>query len=230
MLIHIDHKMMGRGIHPWLDSHHHFSFADYYDPKNMHFGILRVFNDDLIKPNSGFPMHPHDNMEIVSYILDGEITHEDSMGNSHVSKRGDMQYMSAGSGLRHAEYNKGSEVLRLAQIWVLPNKRNHEPLYGEAQFKLEERLNKWLQIAGPESSAVNLFADVRIYVAELDENASLEFDVHANRQAYLTLFEGAINVNDVDMVERDALKIIEENIVIKASKKSHMMIIEMAKE
>ena len=126
---------MGRGIHGWLDSHFHFSFAEYYNPENINFGVLRVWNDDIVLPGTGFGTHPHDNMEIISYVLEGELSHADSMGNEQTLTRGQVQYMSAGTGITHSEYNHGEVPLRFFQIWIFADKRGYRPNYGDYRFK-----------------------------------------------------------------------------------------------
>ena len=137
---------MGRGNTEWLKSIFHFSFADYYNPNNMNFGVLRVLNDDLINANSGFDTHPHKDMEIISYVVKGELTHGDSMENTSKLYRGHVQYMSAGTGVTHSEYNHGKPTLRILQIWILPDKKGYRPNYGEHPFKWPERKNQWLHI------------------------------------------------------------------------------------
>ena len=130
----IKHENMGRSDRGWLHSLFHFSFAEYYKPDNIKFGALRVVNDDRFDPHGGFGMHPHDNMEIISYVVDGQLTHRDNLGNGSRLERGDVQYMSAGSGIMHSEYNDTNEPLRFLQIWILPDEKNAEPNYGDHRF------------------------------------------------------------------------------------------------
>ena len=136
MLRYIDHTKMGRGIHGWLDSHFHFSFAEYYNPQNIQFGVLRVVNDDMVQPGTGFDTHPHQNMEILSYVVQGELTHADNMGNEQTLTRGQVQYMSAGTGVLHSEYNMGKDLLRFLQIWILPDASGYQPNYGDYRLSL----------------------------------------------------------------------------------------------
>ena len=168
MLKKLPKENMGSSNLGWLESRFHFSFADYRNYDNINFGVLRVLNDDIIHPDSGFEMHPHHNMEIISYIVNGEITHKDSMGNEETLKRCEVQYMSAGSGIVHAEHNKNtSQDLRLLQIWIVPPKKNLQTLYGSYQYKKEQRENKLLNIVSPQngSAAVKLHQNVNIFVS-----------------------------------------------------------------
>jgi quercetin 2,3-dioxygenase len=232
MLRKIDNKTMGRSNLGWLKSIFHFSFAQYYNPDNMNFGVLRVLNDDIIEAGTGFDTHPHRNMEIVSYVIDGELTHGDSMGNKRTLYRGQVQYMSAGTGVLHSEYNYGSKPGRFLQIWILPDKNGYEPNYGDYQFDWEERKNKWLHfVSGREGTApIKVNQDVNFYSLELHKEKEITFPIKENRQAYLVQIEGSSYVNNVCLSERDALEIVEEGITIKAKETSHYLLIEMKKE
>ena len=130
-MLRLDHTNMGGSNLGWLQSLYHFSFADYFNPKNLKFGKLRVINDDLVQPGTGFPTHPHRDMEIVTYVIDGELTHADSMGNERVLSRGDVQFMTAGTGITHSEYNRGEDILRFLQIWIMPERSMLTPNYGD---------------------------------------------------------------------------------------------------
>jgi redox-sensitive bicupin YhaK (pirin superfamily) len=234
MLRHIESKKMGRGIHEWLDSHFHFSFAEYYNPENIQFGALRVINDDLVQPDKGFDVHPHKDMEIISYVVDGELTHGDSMGNRQTLTRGQVQYMSAGTGVWHSEHNFGEGVLRFLQIWILADGNGYEPNYGDFRFAFEDRADRWLPIAtwteNAESKApIKIHADVNVYASTISPGGSLKFPVAKDRQAYMVLIEGAATVEDIALAKRDGLEIVEENIEIQATEQSHILIIEMAK-
>jgi len=228
----IESASMGKGNHGWLKSIFHFSFADYYNRQNMNFGVLRVLNDDLVKPNSGFDPHPHKDMEIISYIVKGELTHGDSMGNLSTLSRGDVQYMSAGSGVVHSEHNLGKEELRFLQLWILPNEKQLLPAYGDHRFVESQRHNQWLQIVSSKAkdSPIKINQDVLISVSEIEASKSLSYHVSQNRQAYLVLIEGQAEINQQSLIERDALEIVEEEILIKATTPSHVLIIEMAKQ
>lgn len=236
MLRYIDHKKMGRSVHTWLDSHFHFSFADYYNPANIQFGALRVINDDLVKPGTGFDTHPHRDMEIISYVVDGELTHADSMGNQSTLGRGQVQYMSAGTGVLHSEHNRGDELLRFLQIWILPDRIGHKPNYGDFPFSLEDRLDRWMPIAtcadrGDVSAPIHVHQDVNVYATMITPGKSLDFKVAPGRQAYLVLIEGSAEVNGIGMVMRDGLEIVEEDVTITTLKDemAHALVIEMAR-
>jgi redox-sensitive bicupin YhaK (pirin superfamily) len=235
MLRAISSEKMGHGVHGWLESRFHFSFAEYYNPDNINFGVLRVVNDDLVQPGTGFDTHPHQNMEIISYVLSGELTHADSMGNEQTLGRGQTQYMSAGTGVWHSEYNHGNIPLRFLQIWIFADKDGYEPNYGDYRFKWEDRNNTWLPIATSTDNAasaapVRIHQDVNLFACNLEANNSIEFKVAAGRQAYLVLAEGSATINEIELKMRDGMEIYEEDIKITAADEdAHMIIIEMAK-
>ena len=162
MLRKLDHRYMGGAVYDWLETTYHFSFADYYNEANINFGVLRVLNDDMIAPHTGFDTHPHKDMEIITYVVEGELTHKDSMGNVGILKRGQMQYMSAGTGITHSEYNNTDVPLRLLQIWIVPDKRGHQPTYGEYHFDWEARHNQWLHMVSDihEDAPITINQDV----------------------------------------------------------------------
>jgi redox-sensitive bicupin YhaK (pirin superfamily) len=233
MLRFIDSKKMGRGIHGWLDSHFHFSFSDYYNPDNVNFGVLRVLNDDLVHPGSGFDTHSHKNMEILSYVIDGALTHADSMQNRETLTRGQVQYMSAGTGVSHSEYNRGVSPLRFLQIWILPDRDGYPPNYGGYPFDLHARDNRWMPIAtgydNQESEApIRVHADVNVYATLLDKGRRLDFESGKGRQAYLVLMEGQAESNGIALGKRDALEIVGEDITVEAKENAHILVIEMA--
>lgn len=232
MLKKIYNKNMGKSNLGWLNSSFHFSFSEYYNPSNINFGKLRVINDDLIQAKTGFPMHPHNDMEIISYVIDGKITHKDSMGNIGELSRGEVQYMSAGTGVYHSEYNLGDEDLRLLQIWIYPDKKDYMPNYGEKKFNWSDRENKWLHmVSSIEGNApVKIHQDVNIYAIYLEKNNEESLNVEQNRQAYLVQIEGSSIINGIELNEKDALEIVEENIKIKAKENSHFLVLEMKKE
>lgn len=231
MLNKIPKNNLGTSNLGWLESRFHFSFAEYYNPQRMGFGTLRVVNDDIIHPLSGFNTHPHSNMEIVSYIVDGEITHKDSMGNEETLKRGEVQYLSAGDGIYHSEHNlHNSEQLRLLQIWILPPKKGLPRLYGSHRFKEEERRNKLLNIVSSETSnaPIKLHQDVNIYVSELDKNKEIDFNINSNRQVYFIQIEGSCKINDTILDSGDALEVVnEKSLNIKTLENSHFLFLEM---
>ena len=234
MLNYVNSKQMGRGIHGWLDSHFHFSFAEYYNPENIQFGVLRVLNDDIVQPETGFDTHPHQNMEILSYVVEGELTHADSMGNEQTLTRGQVQYMSAGTGVLHSEYNNGNGLLRFLQIWILPDKAGYRPNYGDYRFKLEDRNGRWLPLAtGAENkesvAPIHIHQDINAYATILSKGESIDFHVGKDRQAYMVLAEGRAQVEGIALDKRDAVEIIEQDVAVRAGEGAHIVVIEMAK-
>jgi redox-sensitive bicupin YhaK (pirin superfamily) len=233
MIRYIDSEKMGRSKLGWLDSYFHFSFAEYYHPDNVQFGALRVINDDRVQPGAGFDTHPHKNMEIISYVVEGELTHADSMSNEETLTRGQVQYMSAGTGVTHSEYNNGKSLLRFLQIWIFPDKNGYKPNYGSHRFEWEERRNKWLHIAtayGAENEApIRVHADINAYAAEIEAGRELSIETGSGRQAYMVLIEGSAHAGTIPMKARDALEIIGESVTVRAEETSHAVVIEMAK-
>ncbi|WML43876.1 pirin family protein [Neobacillus sp. PS3-40] len=231
MLKKVDNKNMGRSNLGWLRSIFHFSFAEYYNPENINFGKLRVINDDLIDSGTGFDTHPHKNMEIISYVVDGELTHGDSMGNKNTLTRGQVQYMSAGTGVLHSEHNLGENTARFLQIWIMPDKVGYEPNYGDYRFNWDERNNQLLHMVsskeGPAPIKIN--QDMNIYALELEKDKEISFSVNEGRQAYMVQIEGSSAVNNIALRARDAMEIVEEDILIKADEQSHVLILEMKK-
>ena len=231
MLKKLPKENMGKSNLGWLESRFHFSFAEYRNPKNINFGVLRVLNDDIIHPLSGFDMHPHSNMEIISYIVDGEITHKDSMGNSETLKRGEVQYLSAGDGIYHSEHNMNqSDDLRLLQIWIIPPKAGLPRLYGSHRYKFEERDNKLLNIVSSQdgNSNIKIYQDIKMFVSEFDK--PFEYEIQKNRQIYFVQIEGTSEVNGTILENGDAMEIVDiENLTVNPITKSHILFIEMAK-
>ena len=235
MVRYIDSKKMGRSFLGWLDSLFHFSFAEYYNPENIQFGALRVVNDDKVEPGTGFDTHPHRDMEIISYVIDGELTHADSMGNKHTLTRGQVQYMSAGTGVLHSEHNLGDSMLRFLQIWILPDAKGHKPNYGDCRFSMEERENRWLPVATGVDNAgsdapIRIHQDVNVYATLLTNKEHIDFPVKEGRQAYLIMIEGSADINGVHVGTRDALEITGESVTIKPEGSAHILVIEMAKD
>jgi redox-sensitive bicupin YhaK (pirin superfamily) len=233
MLKKLENKNMGKSNLGWLNSTFHFSFSEYYNPLNINFGNLRVINDDLIQPKTGFSMHPHNNMEIITYVIDGKLTHKDSMGNIGEVSRGEIQYMSAGTGVYHSEYNLGDVPLRLLQIWFFPDKEDYKPNYGQYNFKWSDRENKWLHLAGSfennSTAPIKIHQDINMYALYLNKDNEESLKIENGRQAYLVQIEGNSTVNEIPLNEKDALEIIEENIKIKSKEDSHFLVIEMKK-
>ncbi len=224
-------------MHP-ANTSFHFSFAKYYDPNNINFGVLRVLNDDSVKPNSGFDTHPHREMEIFSYVVNGKLTHRDSTGNHEILSRGHVQCISAGTGLTHSEMNEQNDWCRFLQIWVLPVERNLPIRYDLHKFSFEDRNNKLLQIiSSTKNKAVAplyLCQDVNVFVSELTKkDKRLQFTLAEDRQAYIFCFEGCIDIGEyLTLKECDSLQVLgQTNIEFSlASDKAHFILIEMQKE
>lgn len=233
MLKKLPKENMGKSNLGWLESRFHFSFAEYRNPNNINFGVLRVLNDDIVHPMSGFDMHPHSNMEIISYIVDGEITHKDSMGNSETLKRGEVQYSSAGDGIYHSEHNLHKSLdLRLLQIWIIPPKAGLPRLYGSKRYEKNQRENKLLNIVSSQNgnADIKIYQDINIYVSELEKNKTINFDIKKDRQVYFVQIEGNSQIDDIILNNGDALEIVDvEKLEIKALENSHFLFIEMPK-
>ena len=227
-------EKMGRSDLGWLESRFHFSFAEYRNPNNINFGVLRVLNDDIIHPQSGFDMHPHNNMEIITYIIDGELTHKDSMGNEETLSRGEVQYMSAGDGIYHSEHNlHPSKDLRLLQIWIIPPHKNLPKLYGSYRFEKEERENRLLHIVSSldGTAKIRIHQDVNFYVGELDASKTVQFEIDKGRQVYFVQIEGNSEINGIELSDGDAMEIAQEpQLTINALIRSHFLFIEMQEE
>ena len=226
----LHHDKMGRSERGWLHSIFHFSFAEYYNPDNINFGALRVVNDDVFDPQGGFTTHPHENMEIISYVIDGELTHADSMGNERVLTRGQVQYMSAGTGVTHSEFNKGNEPLRFLQIWILPDKEGYTPNYGDYRFKWEDREGKWLSIVSNKqgNTPIKINQDMDISVVSLAAGDSISYDIRKGRQLYIIQIEGEGHVNGNLLQQQDAAEVTEEQRVrFEAKTNAHYMLFDM---
>lgn len=199
-------------VHGWLDTYYSFSFADYMDPANLNWGALRVFNDDTIAPGTGFPTHPHRDMEIVTYVLSGELAHRDNLGNHGVVGPGGIQFMSAGTGVRHSEYNNSSErPLHLVQMWVLPGKLGTPPSYGEMAFATDERRNRWLTVVSGRPSVeapIRITQDATLRVARV-EGDSIVADFDPGRYGFLFVAEGSVNANGEPLRGGDAVRLYD---------------------
>jgi redox-sensitive bicupin YhaK (pirin superfamily) len=192
----------------WLQTYWLFSFAEYYDPENVRHGKLRVFNDDYIKPKTGFPMHPHEEMEIITIVLEGEISHEDTMGNKGVVEAGDVQRMSAGTGLMHSEHNMSDEDLKLYQIWIYPDEKGLEPSYEQKKFEPEEFKDRLLPVASGQmkDNPVTIHTDATIYRSKLSEGKRLEFNTKEDRRLFVYVTSGSLKINDDHLEARDQLR------------------------
>ncbi len=217
MAITILHKAQTRGHanHGWLDSYHTFSFANYYNPERMNFGALRVLNDDRIDEGMGFGKHPHDNMEIISIPLSGDLEHKDSMGNTTVIKNGDIQVMSAGTGITHSEYNKNSDSLcKFLQIWVIPNQRNVTPRYDQITLNLMERQNRLQQIVSPnpDDEGVWIHQNAWFHLGTFDKNTSIDYSLKlAGNGVYAFVLKGQFTIENLLLEQRDGLGITGTN-------------------
>jgi quercetin 2,3-dioxygenase len=204
----------GFADHGWLKSFHTFSFADYYDPEHVEFGPLRVINEDRVQAGAGFGTHAHRDMEIVSYVLSGELAHKDSMGNGSTIRPGDVQRMSAGSGVRHSEFNPSAgEGTHFLQIWIQPDKLNIEPSYEEKHFEPAEKRGRLRLIVSPDRAQGSLLIhqDARIYAGEFDGAEAADLKVSEGRRLYVHVARGAISANDVALSAGDALRITAES-------------------
>lgn len=209
-------EQLGGARDDWLDTKHHFSFADYFDPKRMGWGSLRVWNDDEIAPGTGFPAHPHADMEIITYVRRGAITHRDSLGNKGRTEAGDVQVMSAGTGIRHSEYNLEPETTTLFQIWIQPSKRGLKPGWGTKPFPNRDRSGRFVTLASGfegDGDALPIRADARVLGATLKAGETAEYLLGGNRRGYLVSARGAIEVNGVGLAERDGAAIENERLL-----------------
>lgn len=223
----------GHANHGWLKTWHSFSFAGYYNPDRMNFGALRVLNDDSIQAGMGFGTHPHDNMEIITIVLDGELEHRDSMGNGSVIRPGEVQVMSAGTGIQHSEFNHSRENdLSLLQIWVFPDKKNVEPRYDQAQFHEEEMNGKWRTVVSPDGAGNTLWIHQQAWfslgVFEADAKISYQLK-KAESVVYVFLISGELEIGSETLNQRDGLCVekIESGIDMKTMKQSKVLVMEI---
>ncbi|MDR3435738.1 pirin family protein [Telmatospirillum sp.] len=202
---------LGGADHGWLNTKHHFSFADYYDPARMGWGALRVWNDDEIVSQEGFPPHPHADMEIITYVRDGAITHKDSLGNVGRTEAGDVQVMSAGSGVRHSEYNLEDETTRIFQIWILPTAHGGKPSWGARPFPKAERSGRFVTLASgfAEDDALPIRADARVMGATVKAGETITLPLDPKRHVYLVPATGAVEVDGVRIEARDGAAITD---------------------
>jgi redox-sensitive bicupin YhaK (pirin superfamily) len=209
------HKAETRGhaMHGWLDSHHTFSFADYHDPERVHFGALRVLNDDIVEAGRGFGLHPHENMEIISIPLEGDLEHKDDMGNIQIIRHGDIQVMSAGTGIHHSEHNKNHDSpVRFLQIWVIPNKENVKPRYDQIKLNLADRHNKFQQIisAWPGDKGLWIYQDASFSLGRFDKQVNIEYIIkRTGNGVYAFVIEGSFTIENQILQKRDGLGIWE---------------------
>lgn len=223
-------ETLGGADHGWLKAKHHFSFARYHDPKRMGHGTLRVWNDDEIAPHSGFPPHPHAEMEIITYVRQGAITHEDSLGHKGRTEAGDVQVMSAGSGIRHAEYNREDEPTRIFQIWIEPGIPGGEPSWGAKPFPKSDRSGRFVPLASGfagDGEALPIRAEARVLGATLRAGDSAEYRLGTQRHVYLVPAAGKIEVNGVAAGARDGVAIADEAVIrVKALEDSEVVLVD----
>jgi redox-sensitive bicupin YhaK (pirin superfamily) len=208
-------KERGHADHGWLNTYHTFSFSNYYDPKHMGFRSLRVINEDWVQPGYGFPAHPHRDMEIITYVLEGSLEHKDSMGTGSVIRPGEVQKMSAGTGIRHSEFNHSKEEpVHLYQIWILPEKEGIKPNYEQKAIPAEEKQNKLRLVASPSggngSNAVKLSHEAELYTVTLGKADSVKHELRDGRYAWVQVARGAVNVNGQDLTAGDGAAVSQE--------------------
>ncbi|MGE6528003.1 pirin family protein [Pseudomonas sp. NPDC077382] len=222
---------LGAAQHGWLDTRHHFSFAEYHDPARMHWGHLRVWNDDSIAPHSGFPTHPHRDMEIITYVRKGAITHEDSLGNRGRTVAGDVQVMSAGSGIAHSEYNLEDETTEIFQIWIYPDQSGLPPAWGTRPFPTGERAGSFVTLASgmtEDGDALPIRADARLVAATLSAGQVAEYDIGPGRKVYLVPASGRIAVGERIAAVGDGVAVREETrLSIKALEDSEIVLVDV---
>jgi len=215
----------------WLDSKHTFSFGGYHDPKHMGFGNLRVINEDRVQPGQGFATHGHEDMEIISYIIEGALEHKDSMGNGAVMKSGEVQRMTAGTGVTHSEFNPSSDaVVHFLQIWILPEKQGLEPGYEQKNYSANDKRNKLLLIASPTGRAesIHIHQDVNLYASVLDPDATLTHQIVTGRRGWIQVVSGAIDVNGNSLNEGDGASISDTtDLQITATIETELLLFDM---
>jgi redox-sensitive bicupin YhaK (pirin superfamily) len=223
---------LGGANHGWLDAKHHFSFASYYDPDRMGWGALRVWNDDTIAADSGFPPHPHADMEIITYVREGAITHEDNQGNRGRTEAGDVQVMSAGTGIRHSEYNRERGATQIFQIWIIPNQVGGKPSWGAKPFPKDDRSGRFVTLASGiegDTDALPIRTDARVLGATLKAGETAEYTLGGRRHAYLVPARGKVEVNGVALDARDGAAITEvETIRVTAVEDAEVVMVDAA--
>jgi quercetin 2,3-dioxygenase len=225
-------ETLGGANHGWLDAKHHFSFASYYDPDNMGWGSLRVWNDDTIQPGTGFPTHPHTDMEIITYVREGAITHQDSLGNKGRTEAGDVQVMSAGTGIRHAEYNLEQDATRIFQIWIEPIRKGEPPAWGAKPFPKGGRAGRFVTLASGfagDADALPIRTDARVLGATLNAGDETEYALGEARRGYLVAAKGKVEVNGVTLNARDGAAIASEAVLrVRALEDAELVLVDAA--
>lgn len=228
----IIHKAETRGAadHGWLKAKHTFSFANYYDPSRVHFGVLRVLNDDWVAPTMGFGLHPHDNMEIITIPLEGALRHRDSMGNEGVIEKNEVQVMSAGTGIYHSEHNASSELpVSLLQIWVMPNAKNVEPRYMQKRFDAADRQNKWQTIVSPDKSGLWVHQNTWFSLGDFSKENTTNYTLHQPENGlYVFVIDGSIEIAGETLSKRDGMGIRDTNkVTLKAISDAQVLLMEV---
>ncbi len=222
----------GHRNHGWLDTRHTFSFASYYDPRYTGFRDLLVINEDRVQPSRGFGTHSHDNMEIISYVLEGSLEHRDSLGTGSIIRPGDVQRMSAGTGVRHSEFNPSdTEPVHFVQIWIVPDEQDLEPSYEQRTFAPED-LRDTLKLVGARDGrdgAVTIHQDVAVFASRLDAGASVTHKLHPGRHAWIQVIEGQLDVNGVELATGDGAAVSDEReLQFRARARSHLLLFDLA--
>lgn len=228
----IVHKAASRGFanHGWLQSYHTFSFAGYHHPERMNFGMLRVLNDDIVKPKMGFGTHPHNNMEIISIPISGALSHKDSMNNQRSIEVGEVQVMSAGTGLTHSEFNDGNSDVNFLQLWIFPEQQNVTPFYDQKKFEASERKNKFQALISPRTNQIegSLPVNQQAYIFMIDITSDFEIEYELKNGAYFFLIDGEISIANEILEKRDAIGIHDiDKVTVKAKKESKLLIIDV---
>ncbi len=223
---------LGGANHGWLDAKHHFSFANYYDPARTSWGNLRVWNDDTIAPQTGFPPHPHRDMEIITYVREGAITHQDNLGNSGRTEAGDVQVMSAGTGIAHAEYNKEDVTTKIFQIWIQPTRTGEKPSWGARPFPKGERAGQFVILASgfdDDTDALPIRTDARVVGATLKAGETVEYPIGKDRRAYLVPATGAVEIDGIAVNARDGAAIKDQDVIrVTAIEDSEVVMVDAA--
>jgi redox-sensitive bicupin YhaK (pirin superfamily) len=223
---------LGSANHGWLDARHHFSFAGYHDDARMNWGDLRVWNDDTIAPKTGFPPHPHRDMEIITYVREGAITHEDSLGNKGRTEAGDVQVMSAGTGVRHSEYNLEDVTTRIFQIWIIPSKTGEQPSWGAKPFPKGERAGRFVVLASGfdnDNDALPIRTDARVVGASLKAGETAEYPLGKDRRGYLVPATGAVEIEGIRVNARDGAAIRDVEVLrVTATEDSEIVLVDAA--
>jgi redox-sensitive bicupin YhaK (pirin superfamily) len=222
----------GHFDHGWLDTYHTFSFGDYYDPAHLGFRSLRVINDDRVQPGQGFGMHGHRDMEIVTYVLDGALQHQDTLGNGSIMKAGELQRMTAGTGVRHSEFNPSDkEGVHLYQIWLLPQRKGLEPSYEQLAVGEEEKRGRFRLVASPDGvdGSLTIHQDARLYLASLSPGEGVAHEIDRGRAAWLQVLRGSVNVLGHDLAAGDGVAVTDENAIpVQAAVPSEVLLFDLA--